>query len=99
MPKTVNIREAADIVFMHQRSMMLHVDDPGALDSFKEGDTIFDVHPHCLNIDRFVEMHQLDAEITSDDILPPTEDEPDLRTVWFARARYQKATEPPEPAA
>lgn len=86
----VDIREAADIKYVRQRTGMIPVSDPEALAAFSDGPGVFDVDPHCRKLDGFVEKHNLQAEIWSEALLPAMGPGSENRQVYFGTATWRK---------
>ena len=79
-----------DIAFVRGRTDALHVSDQDALAAFSDGRGVFDVDPHCRNLDAFIEEHKIDARIYYEDLLPCANPELGNRPVYFGRARWLK---------
>jgi hypothetical protein len=89
--EVIDIAEAADIAFVRAKTGLLHVSEPGALAAFTDGPGVFDVDPHCRKLDAFVEKHQLEARIESEDLLPGVDPASENRPVYYGRARWMKS--------
>ena len=79
-----------DIAFVRRRANVPHVSDEEALAAFSDGRGVFDVDPHCRNLDTFIDKYKIEADIYSEDLLPCANPEAGNRTVYFGRARWLK---------
>jgi hypothetical protein len=93
VPAAVDLREAADIKFVRQRTGMAHVDDPQARQAWLDGSAVFDVDLHCRKLEAWMERNDVPGGFVCEELLPGG------RPVYYTAVRRRSKPKPPLPPA